>query len=140
MLQLVKNWFTRYFLDPELAILWLFLLFIIIVFASLGKILAPVFVSVVMAYLLQWPISSLEKLRLPRIVAVLGVYISFVGLVILAIVGLLPLLFRQLSNLIAELPTMAAKGQALLLYLPLVTQAIHQPVKFKNGLRSLKQN
>lgn len=118
MLQLVKNWFTRYFLDPELAILWLFLLFIIIVFASLGKILAPVFVSVVMAYLLQWPISSLEKLGLPRIASVLGVYISFVSLVILGIVGLLPLLFRQLSNLIGELPAMAAKGQALLLYLP----------------------
>lgn len=118
MLQLVKNWIDRYFLDPELAILWLFLLFIIIVFASLGKILAPVFVSVVMAYLLQWPISSLEKLHLPRIAAVLGVYISFVGLVIMAIVGLLPLLFRQLSNLISEVPAMAAKGQQLLLYLP----------------------
>lgn len=117
MLQLIKNWFTRYILDPELAILWLFLLFIIIVFASLGKILAPVFVSVVIAYLLQWPISSLEKLHLPRIAAVLGVYISFVGLVILGIIGLLPLLFRQLSNLIAELPSMAAKGQALLYYL-----------------------
>ena len=26
MLQLVKNWFAKYFLDPELAILWLFLL------------------------------------------------------------------------------------------------------------------
>lgn len=118
MLQLVKNWFTRYILDPELAILWLFLLFIIIVFASLGKILAPVFVSVVIAYLLQWPINSLEKLQLPRVAAVLGVYISFVSLVILGIVGLLPLLFRQLTNLIAELPSMAAKGQALLLYLP----------------------
>lgn len=117
MLQLVKNWFTRYILDPELAILWLFLLFIVIVFASLGKILAPVFVSVVIAYLLQWPISSLERLKLPRIAAVLGVYVSFVGLVILGIVGLLPLLFRQLSNLIAELPAMAAKGQALLYYL-----------------------
>ena len=117
MLQLVKTWFTRYFLDPELAILWLFLLFIVVLFAALGKILAPVLVSIVVAYLLQWPISSLEKLRLPRIAAVLGVYISFV--VILGIVGLLPLLFRQLSNLIAEIPAMAAKGQELLLYLPI---------------------
>lgn len=119
MLQLVKTWFTKYFLDPELAILWLFLLFIILLFAALGKILAPVLVSIVVAYLLQWPISSLEKLHLPRIAAVLGVYISFVGLVILGIVGLLPLLFRQLSNLIAEIPAMAAKGQELLLYLPI---------------------
>lgn len=118
MLQLVKNWLNRYILDPELAILWLFLLFIIIVFASLGKILAPVFVSIVIAYLLQWPISSLEKLHLPRLAAVLGVYISFVSLVIIGIVGLLPLLLRQLNNLIAELPAMAAKGQELLLYLP----------------------
>lgn len=118
MLQLLKTWFKRYFLDPELAILWLLLLFIIIIFSALGKILAPVFVSIVIAYLLQWPISSLEKLHLPRIAAVLGVYVSFLGLVILGIVGLLPLLFRQLSNLVAELPVMAAKGQELLLYLP----------------------
>lgn len=118
MLEFIKTWLKRYFLDPELAILWLLLFFIIIIFVALGKILAPVFVSIVIAYLLQWPISSLEKLRLPRIVAVLGVYISFVGLVILGIVVLLPLLFRQLTNLITELPKMVAKGQELLLYLP----------------------
>lgn len=118
MLQLFKNWLSRYIFDPELAILWLFLLFIIVVFALLGKILAPVLVSIAIAYLLQWPISYLEKLRLPRLAAVLGVFISSLGLVILGIVGLLPLLFRQLSNLITELPNMAAQGQKVLLYLP----------------------
>ncbi|MES2998680.1 MAG: AI-2E family transporter [Pseudomonadota bacterium] len=118
MLQLVKTWLSRYILDPELAILWLFLLFIVVIFTFLGKILAPVLVSIVIAYLLQWPISSLEKLRFPRLAAVLGVYICFLGIVILGIIFLLPLLFRELSNLVAELPNMAARGQEILIYLP----------------------
>lgn len=146
MLQLVKTWLSRYFLDPELAILWLFLLFIIVIFNFFGKILAPVLVSVVIAYLLQWPISSLEKLRFPRIAAVLGVYISFLALVILGIVGLLPLLFRQLSNLVAELPNIAAKGQEILLYLPTrypdyvsATQIQEWITQFKFGLTHLGQ-
>lgn len=146
MLQLIKNWLSRYVLDPELAILWLFLIFIVIVFAFFGKILAPVFVSIVLAYLLQWPISYLEKLHLPRLPAVLGVYISFLGLVILGIVGLLPLLFRQLSNLVSELPNMAARGQEILLYLPMrypdyisAAQIQDWIIQFKSGLTHFGQ-
>jgi putative permease len=146
MLQLVKAWLMRYILDPELAILWLFLLFIVLIFSFLGKILAPVFVSVVIAYLLQWPISSLEKLRLPRLAAVLGVYICFLGIVILGIIGLLPLLFRQLSNLVAELPNTAARGQELLLYLPTrypdyisAAQIQELILQFKSGLTHFGQ-
>jgi len=146
MLQLVKTWLSRYILDPELAILWLFLIFIVVVFAVLGKILAPVLVSVVIAYLLQWPISSLEKLRFPKVAAVLSVYISFIGVVVLGIVGLLPLLVRQLSNLIAELPNMAARGQEILLFLPSrypdylsATQIQDWILQFKSGLTHFGQ-
>ena len=146
MLQLVKTWLSRYILDPELAILWLFLIFIVFVFAVLGKILAPVLVSIVIAYLLQWPISTLEKLRFPKVAAVLSVYISFIGLVVLGVVGLLPLLFRQLSNLIAELPNMAARGQEILLFLPTrypgylsATQIQDWILQFKSGLTHFGQ-
>ncbi|WP_202797997.1 AI-2E family transporter [Rickettsiella massiliensis] len=118
MQQLLKNWLDRYILDPELAMLWLFLAFILVLFATLGGILAPVLVSIVLAYLLQWPIHSLEKLGLPQMLSVLGVYISFFALLIIGIIGLLPLLFRQFSNLVSELPNMAAKGQEILSYLP----------------------
>lgn len=146
MLQLLRNWLSRYILDPELAILWLFLIFIILLFAALGKILAPVLVSIVIAYLLQWPISSLQKLRLPKVAAVLIVYISFIGLVVFGIVGLLPLLIRQLSNLVAELPTMAARGQEILLFLPTrypdylsATQIEELILQFKSGLTHFGQ-
>lgn len=146
MLQLIKAWLSRYILDQELAILWLFLLFIIIVFALLGNILAPVLVSIVIAYLLQWPISSLQRLRLPRLAAVLSVYVSFISLVVLGIVGLLPLLFRQLSNLVSELPNMAARGQEILLFLPTrypaylsATQIQDWIIQFKSGLTHFGQ-
>jgi len=146
MLQLIKTWLMRYVFDPELAIVWLFLLFIVLVFSFLGKILAPVFVSIVLAYLLQWPIGALEKLRVPRPAAVLGVYICSLGALILGIVGLLPLLFRQLSNLLAELPNLAARGQAILLYLPtrypdyIAEQQIQELIlQSKSGLTHLGQ-
>jgi putative permease len=138
MLQLFKNWLLRYVFDPELAILWLFLLFIILVFALLGKILAPALVSIVIAYLLQWPIDYLEKLHLPRFAAVLGVYISSLGLVIFGIVGLLPLLFRQLSNLVAELPNMAAQGQKALLYLPMRYPNYISAAQIQDWIRQFK--
>ncbi len=138
MIQLVKTWLSRYILDPELAILWFFLLFIIVLFAFFGKILAPVLVSIVIAYLLQWPISSLQRLRFPRLAAVLGVYISFVGLVILGIVGLLPLLFRQLSNLVSELPNMAARGQEILLYLPTRYPDYISSTQIQDGIAQFK--
>jgi putative permease len=146
MLQLIKNWLNRYILDPELAMLWLFLLFIVVVFAFFGKILAPVFVSLVLAYLLQWPIGALEKLRFPKTAAVLSVYISFLSLVILGIVILLPLLFRQLSTLISEIPSMAVHGQKILLYLPTrypayvsATQIQDWISEFKSGLTHFGQ-
>ena len=118
MLKLLKTWLTRYFLPQELAMLWIFLFFIILLFAFLGKILVPVFIGIVIAYLLQWPINLLDKLGLPRVIAVLSIYLSFMSIVIIGIIYLFPLLSRQLSNLVAELPNMTAKWQELLLFLP----------------------
>jgi len=118
MVQLVKNWFQRYFADTELAILWMFLLFVIVAFALVGKILAPVLVGIVIAYLLQWPVALLQRIRVPHFLAVIIVYLLFIGLFALAVLGLLPLLWQQLTNLVSELPNMVAHGQAILMHLP----------------------
>lgn len=119
MLHLIRNWFNRYVNDPELSILWLFLIALIVSFSFFGGILAPVLVSMVLAYLLQWPINALVLVKVPRTLAVLVVYLSFLSLVIIGLVVWLPLLSRQVSNLIAELPHMAARVQTALTQLPM---------------------
>lgn len=118
MVKFVTDWFQRNFADQERAIFWLFFLVVILVFAFFGKMLVPVFASIVIAYLLQGFVIRLERWHVPHILAVIIVYLLFLGLVIVALLGLLPLLWRQLSTLVNELPNTLGRGQALLWNLP----------------------
>ena len=118
MVSIITNWFQRYFSNSEVTILWLFIIFIVAIFALFGKMLAPVLASIALAYLLQGFVARLERCRVPHAFAVILVYSAFLGLVIVALLGLLPLLWRQLSNLVNELPNTLGRGQALLMTLP----------------------
>lgn len=118
MMQFVKNWLKNYFANPEVTILWLFIFFVIAVFAFFGKMLAPVFASIVIAYLLQPLVTRLERLHVHHVFSVITAYFIFLGTVIASLVGLLPLVWKQMSNLINELPTMAANTQLLINRIP----------------------
>ena len=84
----------------------------------MGRILAPLFASIVIAYLLDAPINLLVRWRCPRAIAIVGVFILFLGLLIIGLFGFLPLLWQQLINLFNELPIIIGKIQQLLLQLP----------------------
>jgi len=119
MTNAIRAWFERHFSDPQViglaavliggfAIIWLG-----------GGLLAPVIASVVIAYLLEGMIGVLERSRAPRLAAVLVVFIAFMTTLFFVMFGLLPLLSRQATQLLQELPTMLGRGQELLLALPL---------------------
>lgn len=118
MRRYIKNWFNRYFSDPQIIIL-VFLLsigFVLVFF--LGNMLLPVLVALVIAYLLDGMVMWLDRFRLPRNVSVIIVFVLFLALLILLIVVLLPLLSRQIGQFVQELPSMIAKGQQELMLLP----------------------
>ena len=114
----ITNWFNRYFADPQAFILifLLFLAFGLIFF--LGKILAPVFAGIVIAYLLDAFIERLCRWKLPRTLVVCAVFILFVALLFFTIIGLLPPLIRQITQLLQDLPHMLKSVQAGLMKLP----------------------
>ncbi len=112
----LRTWLHPYFSNPERFNLWICLLFIGVILAFLGPLLAPVLVSMVIAYLLQWPISSLQQLHVPRIIAVLLVYSIFMGLIIGLCVLIIPLLLKQIQTLFTELPQLTNRCETLLLY------------------------
>ena len=112
MITVLVNWYKRYFSEPEAVYLFLFLLLGVMAFYLLGQMLAPLIVSVVLAYLLDWPISWLERLKIPRFVAVIIIFSLFITLCVLVLVGLLPLLSRQLSNLVTDLPKTTSELQS----------------------------
>ncbi len=116
--KLLHRWFVKYFSDPEGVILALLLILGFAVVIFMGQMLAAVFASIVIAYLLEALVRMLEKAGLPRLPAVLLVFVPALVCLLFLLFGLLPLLLRQLTELIAQLPGMIMSGQKLLLRLP----------------------
>ncbi|GAA4705614.1 AI-2E family transporter [Brevibacillus fulvus] len=73
-------------------------------FEFLQEILLPFLVGLVIAYLLHPIVTALEKRRVPRLVAVLLIYVSFVLIVAVALLNAIPIFTRQLIELSDDLP------------------------------------
>jgi putative permease len=118
MKKFVRELLKRYFSDPQVIILVLLLLAGAIFILMLGNMLLPVFVAIIIAYLLDGVVCWLQRFGLPRNTSVVIVFTLFVALVAVLLVGLLPQISRQIAQLVQELPSMLAKGQHELLKLP----------------------
>ena len=57
MLKQLNDWYKQQFADPNLGVLFLLLISAVAIFYFLGGILVPLFVSLVLAYLLDWPVN-----------------------------------------------------------------------------------
>ncbi len=117
-MELLKNWFKRSFSDPQVVILGVFLIVGFAVIIGLGKWLAPMFASMVIAYLLEAIVGGLQKLGMSRMPAVIIVFLLFVTILLFLLFGLLPIVTRQLTQLVQQLPDYIAQGQTLLKQLP----------------------
>ncbi len=117
-MEILKKWLHRHLSNPQVVILVasLFIGFIIIV--GMGHMLAPALTALVLAYLLEALVQRLQSWGLGRLPAVLLVFGLFMTVLLLLVFGVTPLLSRQISQLITQLPSYLAKGQALLLQLP----------------------
>jgi len=114
MIDYLKGWFNRRFSDPNAVTLALLLLigFTLIIFW--GNILAPILIAVAFAYLLEWPVSKLERIGMARLVAVLLVFAAFITVLLLLVIFLVPVIWQQSVNLLQELPLIAEAWQKLM--------------------------
>jgi len=126
VLDFIMSWYQKRFSDPDAITLALILAFIFIGLVLLGDILAPVIVALVLAYLLEWPISHLTKIGVRRGLAVGAVMIVFSCLCIVSFLGLTPLIWHQLVNLIGEIPNIIQQGQNYLLTIPEYQEIINE--------------
>lgn len=114
----LTEWFKRRFSDPEVVFLALALIVLFAIIIVMGDMLAPFIASVIIAYLLEGLVGPLERRKVPRLIAVLLVYLSFLLFVILILFGLLPLLSQQVRQLFQQLPSIIAISQNALMRLP----------------------
>jgi putative permease len=117
-MKIVADWFRRYFSDPQVVFLAILLLILVAVVMTMGKMLTPVLASIVIAYLLEGIVLALERRRWPRVVSVILVYVGFLVFVALVLFGVMPLVSRQITELVQQLPSMISAATAALIDLP----------------------
>lgn len=106
-----SDWAERYFSDEEAVIM---LIVLVLGFAAViwfGRMLAPFFTALVLAFLLQGVVNLLTRRHIPEKVAIGIVFLGFIGAMLALAFLLMPLLWNQMVNLVQEIPKMLSSGQ-----------------------------
>ena len=118
MKEVLTRWYQRYLSEEEAVILLIMLTVAFVVMLAFGDILAPVFVAVILAYLMQGVANLLRQRGLPAELSVAVSTLLFMGGFFAVLFGLAPLVWRQLVALVREAPTMIEAGRKVLITLP----------------------
>jgi putative permease len=117
-METIRAWIQRHLSDPQVVALTVVLAIGFGVVIFFGNMLAPVLASLVIAYLLEGLVQFLERRGLPRWIAVGVVFTVFVAFVVLVFFALMPVVSRQLAQLVENLPQIFDRGQTAVLRLP----------------------
>ncbi|MGB2002576.1 MAG: AI-2E family transporter [Porticoccaceae bacterium] len=118
MKQVFKKWQEQYFNNEETVLLALMLVVLLVVATTLGAVLGPVFTAMILAFLLQGLVNSLSRRGVSLGLAItIAFTLFFVGFVSVLVV-LIPIVGRQTSLFIGELPNMLGRIRDLLVSLP----------------------
>ena len=118
MKQVFKKWQEQYFGNEEAVLLALMLAVLLVVASTLGAVLGPVFTAMILAFLLQGLVNALSRRGVPMGLAItIAFTLFFVGFVSVLVV-LIPIVGRQTSLFVSELPNMLGRLREMLVSLP----------------------
>lgn len=118
MITVLRSFYKRYFHEEEAIILTGLLITLFVVLMTMGSILAPLLWSLILSYLLQGLINSLDRLQLPHRLAIYVVYFLFIGVLMVVMLVVLPFIWNSMTSMINNLPQMTDRLRALLMTLP----------------------
>ena len=117
-MDVISNWFRLLLGNPQLVILVLTIVLGLGAVLWIGDMVAPILASVIIAYLLDGLANPLVRIRIPRLIGVLLVYAGFLALLVFIVFAVAPLMSRQASQLVSQIPGMLAEIQDVLMRLP----------------------
>ncbi len=118
MINILKQWYERYFTDPQTVIFAFILVFGFLLIVVMNAHLMPILIGIIIAYLFEGLVVRMGQINLNRTIAASFATALVLTAIVLTLFVLLPLLSTQVSELIRELPSMLGKGQQLLSQLP----------------------
>jgi len=136
----ISAWFKRNFSDPGALGLFFTIVLFIILIEFFGKLLEPVIVSIVIAYLLDALVKLLEEWRFPHLAAVLLSYCLFIAVILWIMLSLLPLLWHQSIAFINELPKALAQAHGFVIQLIQAYPATLKNLQLDNLISLFKQD
>ena len=118
MIKVFGRWLDRYFAEEEAVLVAVLLVAAIAIVMTLGVVLAPMFTALILAFLLQGMVARLKMWGMRHIWAVFTAFVVLVACIVIGLLVLLPAMWNQVLNLVAEAPRMIKQVQNLLLILP----------------------
>ncbi len=115
---LLRDMFRRVLPNSQTVILSLFLIIGTLLIVSLSNLLMPVFAAVVIAYLLEGLVKMAEQRKVPRLPAVLIVFISFLTGLSYILIVLMPVVSEQSVQLLQSIPDFIKGAQKEIMRLP----------------------
>ena len=118
MLKVFSGLYDRYFSEEEAIIFTLLLVAGALIMLTMGGVIAPLLWSLVITFILQGLVNSLDRLNIPHKVGVYLVYLLFLGITLIIFLVFLPFSWSRLTLFFNELPSMINQLRTLFLLLP----------------------
>jgi len=118
MIKLLNDWYSKHFNDPQVAILAILIVTSATLLFFLGDILVPLLAAIIIAYLLDGVVLACTKHKIPQPIAITFTFSIFVISLLIILFIVAPLIIRQGTQFVLEIPGMFTKGQELLMQLP----------------------
>ncbi len=136
-MNVISDWLKRWFSDPQAVALLVVLVSGFAIILVFGGYLAPVLASLVLAYLLEAPVSILEDKSVSRRWSSLAMSVALIVGFVLVSFALLPVLMRQASQFMVEIPQLVVQAQAYLMALPERYPSMFTPAQIEEILSAL---
>lgn len=116
-MDLLRDWYNIIARNNQLAMLLVLLVVGTVFVVSTAEMLAPFYGALTIAYVMDVAMRGLQRRGMSRNASLAVIYGLFVA-VILALIGLVPVLGRQIAQLVSQAPQFIAKFQDIIHHLP----------------------
>ena len=118
MKKILDKWLGRYFSNEEAILLAVMLAFFMILTATVGEYLGPAFAALIIAFLLQGVVNAFVRVGASQRMSVVVAFLLFLIGLVTILVGLVPIVGRQMTLLLREAPDILERLQVFLASLP----------------------
>ena len=118
MKKILDKWLGRYFSNEEAVLLAVMLDFFMILTATVGEYLGPAFAALIIAFLLQGVVNAFVRVGASQRMSVVVAFLLFLIGLVTILVGLVPIVGRQMTLLLREAPDILERLQVFLASLP----------------------